>query len=111
MLFWQNLKTHMMSSNVFMSVPSLETVEPVLWKIITKCSEMGQPKPNSTLLSLLEFSFCWHFRIVYFFIIIFQVHFHEFNSIHLAGGIDEKAQGSVGFKKERRKYERHRKKK
>ncbi len=29
-----------MSCDVFMSVPSLEPVEPVLWKIITKYSEV-----------------------------------------------------------------------
>ncbi len=38
-----------MSRDVFMSVPSLEPVEPVLRKIITKHSEIDNKKHNSTL--------------------------------------------------------------
>ena len=40
---WENFKTtHVMSRDIFMSVPSLEPVEPVLWKIISKHSEMDK---------------------------------------------------------------------
>ncbi len=36
-MWWENFKTtHAMSIDVFVSVPSLEPVEPVLWKKITK---------------------------------------------------------------------------
>ena len=39
---WKIFKTAyiMMSRDVFMSVPSLEPMEPVLWKIIAKHSKM-----------------------------------------------------------------------
>ncbi len=49
MMRWENFKTTcVMSRDVFMSVPSLEPVEPVLWKKTTKDSEMD--KKNKILL-------------------------------------------------------------
>ncbi len=49
MMWWENCKTTcVMNRGVFMSVPSLEPVEPVLWKKITKDSEMD--KKNKILL-------------------------------------------------------------
>ncbi len=47
-MWWEIFKTtHVMSRDVFMSVPSLEPVDPVLWKKI-KVSEMD--KKNKILL-------------------------------------------------------------
>ncbi len=42
MILCENFETTYVISNVFMSVPSLEPVEPILWKIITKHSEMNK---------------------------------------------------------------------
>ncbi len=49
-MWWENCKTTcVMNRGVFMSVPSLEPVEPVLWKKINKTFRKGQEKQNSTL--------------------------------------------------------------
>ncbi len=51
-MWWENYKTtFVMSRDAFMSVPSLEPVEPLLCKLITKHSEMD--KNNKILLLLV----------------------------------------------------------
>ena len=51
-MWWEIFKTTcVMSRDVFMSVPSLEPVEPVLWKIITKHSEKDK---KNKILSLVH---------------------------------------------------------
>ncbi len=54
-MWWgKNYKTtFVMSRDAFMSVPSLEPVEPLLCKLITKHSEMDKNKNNKILLLLV----------------------------------------------------------
>ncbi len=58
MMWWEYFKTAcVMSRNVFMSVPSLEPIKLVLWKIITKHSEMD--KKNKILLFKAVALYMW----------------------------------------------------
>ncbi len=54
MMWWEKFKTiYVTSRKVFTSAPCLDQVEPVLWKLKTKHSEMDKQK-NATYTSALS---------------------------------------------------------